>query len=1160
MIVHALLLPKTINVKLKPLFMIVLPLFTQHAAHARPLDIARELAVNEALQAKKIQAVDNSDNYGRAPLNISPESIRNIIVADTEANGSLLSISSEDEGGTPNTEQEYLPLDFETPQVKVRAKRYYEIGPLPGLGLTKDEIPGNVQSITAKDIKESHSVSMTDLFSKKLQSVTVNDYQGNPFQMDIQYRGFTAGPQIGTPQGLSVFLDGVRVNEPFGDVVNWDMMPMNAISRVDVFPGSNPVFGLNTLGGAFTLKTKDGFNDTGMDVQLLSGSYGRDQLQAEGGWNNGKIAVFGAGSFFMEDGWRDDSPSEVNQFFGKASYRGEALDLSLSTLLVSTDLVGNGLLPSEEYAQDRNGSFTSEDTTENSLQQFQLSSAFQVKDSFSITGQVYRRQSNRHQTGADVFTDWPDERAAVREPAAGEEFTCLFKNTNEHGYKIPDYIVVPVNLTTGPPGGLFGSDFFNQYFDVPNFGANPGTVDLSGLNPELPDDFVAAFEETFERGAAWYANGHLSQTYTAVNPPEGPTVAYTTGSEHSYDVNFAAYNTYGALNKVIFPNDPINFTVGSNTFYYKVNADNEVIKNYVFILSAINVDSCQPASALVNSNGTNTYPYVLYDGALPQLIDGSYYGQSGTVEGTPTAVITENDIEQLVIGASIQFNWNLDQHKFMLGASIDDASATYSNEQRFGMLDANRKAYLAPDEISPIFAAATIPLSNNDFSGTNITQSLYFSETWSPVEAWNFNASARYNTTQAQNEIAARYGSFAYGLGSFLNAPYGQALCTSDEDCDNTELNYRSPLDIDTLDPGETEKFSYYSFNPSLGATWQAKENLNIYANWARGARVPSVIELGCAFDDTPVNAPGGLVAKSIAENRSCSLPNTLSGDPYLEQIRSTSYDIGLRGNIGNDMQWNLGAYQTDLEDDIYFIAVGAGLGFFDNIGKTRRRGLEAGLSGRSGKFSFGVNYSLTDATFQDKFVMLADDNNSGTHSDYYGGYVIEVNKGDRMPGVSLHNLNANVGYQITSKWHVGLSAVMHSESFVRGNENNKHQPGVAQERVITVETSPGVYELVSVNRQISTNPGKLPGYATFNFQSSYQFSKAWTATLLVNNILDKEFFSAGRLGRNPFSPSIQGAVGPYGYNHNSNDWLSTNFIAPSAPRGIWLNVNWQFD
>src|SRR5690606_38414494 len=128
--------------------------------------------------------------------------------------------------------------------VNVRAQRYHEIGPMPGLALTKEQIPGNVQSITAQEIKESHSLSITDLMNRKLQSVMVNDYQGNPFQMDVQYRGFTASPQLGTPQGLSVFFDGIRVNEPFGDVVNWDLIPSNALAGLDVFPGSNPIFGL----------------------------------------------------------------------------------------------------------------------------------------------------------------------------------------------------------------------------------------------------------------------------------------------------------------------------------------------------------------------------------------------------------------------------------------------------------------------------------------------------------------------------------------------------------------------------------------------------------------------------------------------------------------------------------------------------------------------------------------------------------------------------------------------------------------------------------------------------------------------------------------------------------------------------------------------------
>ena len=392
------------------------------------------------------------------------------------------------------------PKEFKLDKINIRAKRFYEVGPLPGLGLTKEEIPGNVQSITAKEIKESHSLSLTDLLNKKLQSVNVNDYQGNPFQMDVTYRGFTAGPQIGTPQGLSVFLDGIRVNEPFGDVVNWDMIPMNAIAGVDVFPGSNPIFGLNTLGGAFTLKTKDGFNNEGVDAEILTGSFGRRQLQVEGGINNGTFALFGAGNFFLEDGWRDNSPSKVNQFFGKASYRGEKLDLSLSTLLVQTDLVGNGLIPSEQYAQDRSSVFTSPDTTKNRLGQFQLSGAFQATDNFSITGQVYRRNSDRKQVGADVFTDYDREALARRLPADGEQFTCTFVSTTNptdgtqpNRYGVPDYYVIPIEADANGFADLFSSPVFAD------IGA--GVIDTNAYrdfkNTELPAEFATSFKICF---------------------------------------------------------------------------------------------------------------------------------------------------------------------------------------------------------------------------------------------------------------------------------------------------------------------------------------------------------------------------------------------------------------------------------------------------------------------------------------------------------------------------------------------------------------------------------------------------------------------------------------------------------------------------------------
>ncbi len=1047
---------------------------------------------------------------------------------------------------TPKTEDKSVQLD----KVDVRAKRFYEIGPLPGLGLTKEEIPGNVQSISAKEIKEAHSLSLADLMNRKLQSVTVNDYQGNPFMMDVQYRGFSAGPQIGTPQGLSVFLDGIRMNEPFGDVVNWDMMPMNALQSVEVFPGSNPIFGLNTLGGAFALKTKDGFNNVGVDADILTGSFGRKQLQVEGGWNNGTVGLFAAGNFFLEDGWRTNSPSKVNQLFTKASYRGDKLDLNLSTLLVQTDLVGNGLVPSEMYQRDRNGVFTSPDTTKNKLQQFQLSGSYFVNDTFSITGQVYRRNSKRHQKGADVMTGYDEQLTAKRLPNSNEEFTCTFTTTtSSNRYGLPDYFVIPVNVSTGDD-----SDLSNFLGDVDTNLNAPGTVDLrasysSFLNSAITEQGLL---DNYRYNYDLNANFTEQVFYNRVSPPAPAPLGPINGvGDFSYYSNFSAtLQNLNSQGSGVLLDD-------SNYFYSTGGASGtDVIKNYVFILAATNESNC--LSLHPPSQGYEIYQP---NGIDRVYIDGAGFGQPGYVQGTPTALLTDNQIDQIVDGASIQFNWNLEHHKFMIGAAIDAANADYTNSQRLGFFDADRNGYLDPAQAHPQFVGAFVPIENNNFTGTNTTKSIYFSETWTPVDDWHFNVSARYNETQTKNKIAARRGLFAYEIGDVIAIPSEFAVCPNG-DCSNVPLNFRIPNLYNQLDSAETEKFSYYSLNPSLGATWQAKENLNLYANVAQGTRTPSVIELGCALDHTPTgvfytDGQGGSyeIPKSILENRQCTLPTTLSGDPYLPQIKATTYDIGMRGTIGENMRWNLGAFQTDLKDDIFFVAVGNGQGFFDTVGKTRRRGIEAGLSGKEGRFGFGLNYSLTDATFEDDFLMISNDNSSSFYVPAIGRGVIRVKPGDRMPGTALHNLNANLNYDVTDKWVVGLTAVMHSDSYARGNENNEHKQGVIMYREVTT----GVGQAVQVPRQQTNNPGTLAGYATFNFQTSYKINKEWTATMIVNNIFDKEYFSAGRLGRNPFSPSILGAIGPDGYNHNSSDWLSTNFIAPGAPRGVWFSLNWHF-
>ena len=191
--------------------------------------------------------------------------------------------------------------------------------PLQGVGLPIEKIPSNVQVVKGEELQKQGSLSIADYMNLNLQGVSINETQNNPYQPDILFRGFTASPLLGTPQGLSAFQDGVRVNEPLGDVINWDLIPSNAIAGISLIPGSNPVFGLNTLGGALSVQTKNGRTHQGGAIEVTGGSWDRKTVSAEYGGvsEDGSIDYFVAGNYFDENGWRDHSPTEVKQIFAK---------------------------------------------------------------------------------------------------------------------------------------------------------------------------------------------------------------------------------------------------------------------------------------------------------------------------------------------------------------------------------------------------------------------------------------------------------------------------------------------------------------------------------------------------------------------------------------------------------------------------------------------------------------------------------------------------------------------------------------------------------------------------------------------------------------------------------------------------------------------------
>ena len=214
----------------------------------------------------------------------------------------------------------------------------------PGVDLAREEIAAPVQTANALDVQDSGALDLADFLNRRLNGVNVNEVQGNPFQPDVNYRGYTASPLLGTPQGLSVYMDGVRLNQPFGDVVSWDLIPRIAIAETTLMPGSNPLFGLNTLGGALSVETKDGRSHPGASLELSGGSFGRKTAEFEYGGSSAKgLSWYVAGNLFFEDGWRDDSPSDVRQFFGKLGWQGATTSLGLSLAYADNSLTGNGL-------------------------------------------------------------------------------------------------------------------------------------------------------------------------------------------------------------------------------------------------------------------------------------------------------------------------------------------------------------------------------------------------------------------------------------------------------------------------------------------------------------------------------------------------------------------------------------------------------------------------------------------------------------------------------------------------------------------------------------------------------------------------------------------------------------------------------------------------
>lgn len=263
--------------------------------------------------------------------------------------------------------------------------------PLAGPGVAPDKLPASSETLDAADLQRRGSLSITDALEQRTPGLSLSDVQGNGFARNLNYRGFSASPLQGTPQGLALYMGGVRLNEGFGDTINWDLIPEVAVSRIDLVTG-DPAFGLNALGGALSLTMKTGKSAPGGQASVEGGSFGRytgsfEYGASQGPWS-GYVAIDGG----HEDGWRDHSASGVARGYADLGWSEGRTDLHLVAAGGKTDLGVVGPTPVDMLAQDRRSVFTFPQTTHDQSGLLALSGSFKASDAWSLQGNLYGRR------------------------------------------------------------------------------------------------------------------------------------------------------------------------------------------------------------------------------------------------------------------------------------------------------------------------------------------------------------------------------------------------------------------------------------------------------------------------------------------------------------------------------------------------------------------------------------------------------------------------------------------------------------------------------------------------------------------------------------------------------------------------------------------------
>jgi len=418
------------------------------------------------------------------------------------------------------------------------------VTPVPGFKVDKDKIPGNIQTLRSSDLTRNGAANVLGALDQQVGAVNFNDTAADPFQPDVLFRGFEASPVLGTPQGMAVYQNGVRINEAFGDTVNWDLIPDIAIDRIDILSATS-VFGLNALGGAATVTMKNGFTYQGFDGTLSGGSFNQRQAQAEYGVNDGPVGAYVAVNTLKEGGWRHFAQDRVRQYYLDLSFHTDTITADLNYSRGNNRLYGQGPAPVQSLAISPENVFTGPQNNINNLDMITLNTAYNFTPTLALSNVLYFR--NYRQTVANG--DNTDYAACDDDVAPGLLCDGDYVLTDTAGQHIPDITnggttIIGQNdyedIHSQTWGGSLQFSSTEKVLGHGNSFAVGATVDTSTtnffsgtwlgvLNPALsvlPSPYFVATPEGVDSTATpvnlnannKYYSGYLTDTFDVVDP------------------------------------------------------------------------------------------------------------------------------------------------------------------------------------------------------------------------------------------------------------------------------------------------------------------------------------------------------------------------------------------------------------------------------------------------------------------------------------------------------------------------------------------------------------------------------------------------------------------------------------------------------------------